>query len=184
MRAKGISMASTSRYITHQMYTDHVLKDEEAYYCKMSNILSRDHKIYSQYTFKKALVNYENKRYWLDSIYSIPFGHPWIEKIEKGKMEIDEAVKRMMKGDKYDYVLSVYNSLKEKQQEKQREQEINESYRQKVVKEEGITITGLTFKQLEKLTIGESIKEEVKAVVSTKSGQALLDKYLSRIKNK
>ena len=86
--------------------------------------------------------------------------------------------------DKYNYELSVENTLKEKEQEKQRGREINESYRQKVIKEEGITITGLTFNQLQKVTNGESIKEEVKAVASTKSGQALLDKYLSRIKNK
>ena len=62
--------------------------------------------------------------------------------------------------------------------------EINESYRQKVIKEEGITITGLTFNQLQKVTNGESIQEEVKAAAATKSGQGHLDKYLSRIKNK
>ena len=184
MRAKGISMTSTRRYITHQMYVDHVLKDQEAYYCKMSNIQSKNFRIFTQFIYKKGLVNYEDKRYWIDSIYSIPFGHPWIEKIEKGKMGIDEAVERIMKRDKYNYELSAENTLKKKEQEEQREREINESYRQKVFKEGDITITGLTFNQLQKVINGESIKMGVKALASTNSGHGLLNKYLSRIKNK
>ena len=41
-------------------------------------------------------------RYWLDSIYSLPFGHPWINKIELKQMTLEEAVKAL-KGNDEDY---------------------------------------------------------------------------------
>ena len=161
---------------------DQIPKDQEAISCKVSNIQSKNFRIYTQYIYKRALVNYENKRYWLDSIYSLPFGHPWIEKIERGIMKIEEAVSRMMGGDKYNCKLSVYNTLKEKEEEKQRIIEIKESYRQKVVKDEKITITGLSFDQMDKVTVGERIKEEVKTIASSMTGRRLPEIYLSREK--
>ena len=65
---------------------DQVLKDQEAISCKMSGIQSKNFRMYTQYTYNRALVNYENKRYWLDSMYSLPFGHPWISEIEKNEL--------------------------------------------------------------------------------------------------
>ena len=72
------------------MFVDQVLGDQNVISCKMSNIQSKNFKMYTQYIYKKALINYESKRYWLDSIYSLPFGHPWINKIENGRMKIED----------------------------------------------------------------------------------------------
>jgi len=95
-------------------------------------------------------------------------------------MKIEEAVSRLLGGDEYNCKLSVHNTLKEKEEEKERIIEIKESYRQKVVKDENITIIGLSFDQLEKVTVGERVKEEVKTIASSVTGRRLLEKYLSR----
>ncbi len=68
----------------------------------MQNIQSKDFRMYTQYIYKKALINYENKRYWLNSIYSIPFGHPWVKKIEDGEMSDEEAINRLKGEDRYE----------------------------------------------------------------------------------
>ena len=161
------------------MYVDQVLKDEEAVFCKMSNIQSKNFKMFTQYIFKKTLVNYENKRYWLDSIYSLPFGHPWIAKIENGTMKIEDAVNKLTGKDNYNCKLNVYNALSEKEEQKKKEDEINESYRQKVVKEGNITITNLSYTQLEKISTEGVIKEEVVSIASSEAGRRLLEKYLT-----
>ena len=90
------------------MYVDQVLKDEKIFSCKMQNIQSKNFRIYTQYIWKKALMNYENKRYWLDSIYSLPFGHPWIQKIENGTMKIEDVVSQLRGEDEYTYDLNAY----------------------------------------------------------------------------
>ena len=56
--------------------------------------------------WKRALINYEDKRYWLDSIYSLPYGHPWIEDIVSSKTTIHEVVKRFQGEEKYEYKLN------------------------------------------------------------------------------
>ena len=109
MKAKGLTKESVKKYLTHQMYVDQVLKDEKVISCKMSNIQSKNFRMYTQYISKKALINYENKRYWLDSIYSLPFGHPWINKIENGSMRIEDAVDQIKGDDNYTYELNAYN---------------------------------------------------------------------------
>ena len=109
MKAKGLTKTSVKKYLTHQMYVDRVLKDERVISCKMNKIQSKNFRMYTQYIWKKALINYENKRYWLDSIYSLPFGHPWINKIENGSMRIEDAVNQIKGDDKYTYELNAYN---------------------------------------------------------------------------
>ena len=69
-------------------------------------------------------------------------------------MKIEEG------GDKFNCKLSVHNILKDKEEEKERIIEIRESYRQKVIKDENITITGLSFDQLEKVTVGERLEKK------------------------
>ena len=78
----------------------------------MSNIQSKGFNMYTQYIYKRALVNYENKRYWLDSIYSLPYGHPWIAKIKAGAMRIEEAVDYLRGTDNYKYKLNAYDEIK------------------------------------------------------------------------
>ena len=60
---------------------------------------------------EEALINYENKRY---SIYCLPYGHPWIEKIENGTMRIEDVVDHLRGTDNYTYELNVYkDNIKE-----------------------------------------------------------------------
>lgn len=84
----------------------------------MQNIQSKNFRTYTQYIWKKALMNYENKRYWLDSIYSLPFSHPWINKIENGTMKIEDAVAQLRGEDNYKYELCAYKFRKIKNNKK------------------------------------------------------------------
>jgi len=49
MRGKGLSASSLIRYITHEMYVDQILKDQEAISYKMSNIQNKNFRMYTQY---------------------------------------------------------------------------------------------------------------------------------------
>ena len=62
--------------------------------------------MYLEYVYKRALINYEDKRYWLDSIYSLPYGHPWIEEITSGRLSINDVIKRLQGNDEYEYKLN------------------------------------------------------------------------------
>ena len=120
MRAKGLTKDSVKRYLTHQRYADQILKDEKVLSCKMSSINSKNFKMYTQYIYKRALVNYENKRYWLDSIYSLPYGHPWIQKIETDRMKIEDVVAILQGEDKYTYELNAYKLQEEAKQKNEK----------------------------------------------------------------
>ena len=48
MKGKGLTASSLERYITNEMYVNQVLKDQEAISCKMSNIQSKNFRIYTQ----------------------------------------------------------------------------------------------------------------------------------------
>ena len=117
--------------------------------------------MFTQYIFKKTLVNYENKRYWLDSIYSLPFGHPWIAKIENGTMKIEEAIAQLVGKVVYRYELSGYNkAIQEgkkqeeiKQETLKREEEIKAK-----VSNEVITVTNLNEKELNLISDSNGIK--------------------------
>ena len=63
MRAEDLNGEPVKKYLTHQMYVDQVLKDEKVVSCRVQNIQSKNFRIYTQYIYKKALMNYENKRY-------------------------------------------------------------------------------------------------------------------------
>ena len=78
----------------------------------MTNIQSKNFNMYTQYIYKRALVNYENKRYWLNSIYSLPYGPPWIAKIEAGTMRIEDAVGHLRDTDNYTYKLNVHDATR------------------------------------------------------------------------
>ena len=148
MKAKDLTKNATERYLTHQSYVDQVLGDEAVVSCKMSNIQSKNFKMYTEHIYKRALVNYENKKYWLDSIYSFPFGHLWIAKIEKGIMRIEDSADHLRGTDNYTYKLNVYDASVEKQRRKEKEHQIKESYREKVTKDGHISITNVTLDQL------------------------------------
>ena len=116
MTAKGLTKNAAARYLTHQKYVDQALGDEKVVSCKMANIQSKNFNMYLQYNIKRTLVNYENKRYWLDSIYSLPYGHPWIAKIEAGTMRIEDAVDHLRDTDNYTYTLNAYDMTRKKKE--------------------------------------------------------------------
>ncbi len=106
IKAKGISKESTRKYLNLKMFVDQVLmEDRSIISCKMQNVQSKDFRIYTQYIYKKALINYENKRYWLNSIYSLLYGHPQIDKIEAGEMSNEEAINHMRGEDRYEKMM-------------------------------------------------------------------------------
>ena len=159
------------------MYVNQVLKDQEAISCKMSNIQSKNFRMYTQYIFKRALVNYENKRYWLDSIYSLPFGHPWIEKIEKDKLKISEVID-IITSEEYTYELSVFNK---KREEKEKEEEIkreairrDEEAKKKIISNEEVVVTNLNERELEIISEGDGLKTGVNKLLSMPGGLKLL----------
>ncbi len=78
------------------------MEDRSIISCKMQNIQSKDFRMYTQYIWKKALINYENKRYCLNSLYSLPFGHPWINKIETEEMSNEEVINNLRGEDGYE----------------------------------------------------------------------------------
>ncbi len=58
------------------MYKD-TLEDVECtkHYFEFNNIRSYEHTIFSITCNKSGLSNFENKRYYIDNNYSLPYGH-------------------------------------------------------------------------------------------------------------
>lgn len=170
IKAKGLSKESVKNYITHQMYVDQVLKDEKIVSCKMSNLQSKNFQLYTQYIWKKALLNYENKRSWLDSIYSLPFGHPWINKIENGIMKIEDAVDQLRGEDNYTYELNAY---KQEQNKKEKQTKTAELY---------VSVTNLSEEQLKNISdkcyMDKNLKEKVTSVLSNPNGILLFREFI------
>lgn len=165
MKAKGLSKDSVKKYLTHQMYVDQVLKDEKVFSCKMQNIQSKNFRMYTQYIWKKALMNYENKRYWLDSIYSLPFGHPWIQKIENGSMKIENVISHPRGEDDYTYELNAYKI----QEHKKQQNKISNGY---------ISITNLTDDQLDVISSNGKFKSDMETILSNPNALLLFKEYL------
>jgi hypothetical protein len=168
IKAKGLTKDSTKKYLTHQMYVDQVLKDEMIVSCKMQNIQSKNFRMYTRYIWKKALINYENKRYWLDSIYSIPYGHPWIEKIENGIMKIEDAVKQLRGEDDYTYELNAYK-VQQSQKQKQQENQVSGRY---------ISVTNLTEQQLNFLAANGKFTDELNSLLSNPNALSYFKEFL------
>ena len=106
MKSKGINKKAVKAHITHKQMVDQVLEDVDEVGCKMSHFVSKKCDMCLEYVYKRALINYEDKRYWLDSIYSLPYGHPWIEEVASGKSSISDVVKRLQGNDEYEYMLN------------------------------------------------------------------------------
>ena len=54
---------------------DRVLKTNEVVHKSFNSIRSKNHRIFSITTNKVALDSYANKKFWLDSINSLAYGH-------------------------------------------------------------------------------------------------------------
>ena len=95
-----------------------VLKDIDEKGCKMSTFKSKNCDIYTEYVWKRSLINYDDKRYWLDSIYSLPYGHPLIEEYVAGKVTLTEMINKIKGNDNYNYELNAqkFDIIKKEQE--------------------------------------------------------------------
>ena len=165
MKSKGINKKAVKSYITHQQMVDQVLKDVDEVGCKMSHFLSKKCDMYLEYVWKRALINYEDKRYWLDSIYSLPYGHPWIEDVVSKRISINEVVKRLQGDDQYECTLSA---------------EMFDKMRQEVINNE----TNMSFSRLdEKIKIINKIcetevnKDELTLIKDNSAVMSILNRF-------
>ena len=124
MKSKGINKKAVKKYLTHEQMVDQVLKDIDEVGCKMDHFVSKKCDMYLEYVWKRALINYEDKRYWLDSIYSLPYGHPWIEEIVSGKVSINDIVKKIKGNDPYEYELNAEKFDKIRKEIEQKENNV------------------------------------------------------------
>ena len=73
-RAKGISKHVVEKDLTHEHYKNCLFK-EQHYFYTMTYIQSKLHKLHTVDLHKKSLSPCDTKRYQLDAICSLPYGH-------------------------------------------------------------------------------------------------------------
>ena len=73
-KSKGIVKHKVKKELTYNSYDD-TLKNNNCDTVTFNIIRSKAHQIYSIQQTKQSLSAYENKRYYIDSINSLPYGH-------------------------------------------------------------------------------------------------------------
>ena len=73
-RAKGVKKSVLQNSITHEDYRS-CLFEKKVYTCDMPGLRSRAHTIYGETVHKVALAPLDTKRYILDGISTLAFGH-------------------------------------------------------------------------------------------------------------
>ncbi|MES9884868.1 MAG: hypothetical protein ABW185_28820, partial [Sedimenticola sp.] len=73
-RAKGISRAVVDKVMRYKMFEDTLLENKEIR-SEMDTIRSRSHELYVLKVCKKSLSCFDTKRFLLNSIESLPYGH-------------------------------------------------------------------------------------------------------------
>lgn len=73
-RAKGVSRHIVEKVVKHNHYKDCLLKEQQCFYT-MTYIQSHLHEIHTVDLHKKSLSPCDTKRYQLDNINSLPYGH-------------------------------------------------------------------------------------------------------------
>ena len=73
-KSKGIVKHKVKKELTYNSYDD-TLKNNNCDTVTFNSIRSKAHQIYSIQQTKQSLSAYENKRYYIDSINSLPYGH-------------------------------------------------------------------------------------------------------------
>ena len=72
-KSKGIVKHKVKRELSYQKYLE-TLTHNNCDTVSFNSIRSKNHQIYSINQVKQALSSYDNKRYFLDSINSLPYG--------------------------------------------------------------------------------------------------------------
>jgi hypothetical protein len=73
-RAKGVKRAVVAKIITHADYLK-ILETSDKNYCNQRIIRSKQHQLYTMDMNKVGLSAYDNKRYLVDKINSLAYGH-------------------------------------------------------------------------------------------------------------
>ena len=73
-KCKGIAKGTVRRQMKYEEF-ETVLKTNEVIHKSCNSIRSKNHRIFSITTKKIALSSYENKKYWIDSVNSLAYGH-------------------------------------------------------------------------------------------------------------
>ena len=73
-KSKGIVKHKVKRELNYKKYLE-TLEDNKCDTVSFNSIRSKNHQIYSINQVKMALSSYDNKRYYLDKVNSLPYGH-------------------------------------------------------------------------------------------------------------
>ena len=73
-KCKGIAKGTVRRQMKYEEF-ETVLKTNKVIHKSFNSIRSKNHRIFSIATKKIALSSYENKKYWIDSVNSLAYGH-------------------------------------------------------------------------------------------------------------
>ena len=79
-KSKGIVKHKVRTQLNFNKYKD-TLENNSCDTVSFNSIRSKNHQIYSINQVKQALSSYDNKRYYLDNINSLPFGHYMINQL-------------------------------------------------------------------------------------------------------
>ena len=71
---KGVPKHKVKNQLNYKAYLD-TLETNSCPSVSFNSIRSKNHQIYSINQVKQALSSFDNKRYWLDNINSLPYGH-------------------------------------------------------------------------------------------------------------
>jgi len=74
MKAKGITKCVVQKQMTHDQYVNSLAEKEETF-VSQKTIGSLRHQLYTLETKKKALSPFDTKRYYINRIDSLAFGH-------------------------------------------------------------------------------------------------------------
>ena len=80
-KCKGIAKGTVRRQMKYEEF-ETVLKTNEVIHKSFNSIRSKNHRIFSITTKKIALSSYENKKYWIDSVNSLAYGHYKIDSLK------------------------------------------------------------------------------------------------------
>ena len=72
-KSKGIVKHKVKKELKYKNYED-TLSDNKCDTVQFNSIRSKNHSIYTITQVKQSLSSYDNKRYYIDSINSVPFG--------------------------------------------------------------------------------------------------------------
>ena len=79
--AKGVARDIKKNNLTHALYKKMYNHEIYQHKVKNGNIVSRNTRLYTQCSTKNALSICDKKRYWINNIDSIAYGHPNIPKV-------------------------------------------------------------------------------------------------------